>query len=411
MQSTPRRRSNTRNNLAKDLRKELVKHIADLKLDALMAENLSGDVRKAMIRSSHSHQRTDLLDREKQALSPHFSRLITYFADGGEIRPEQIDPVLIPVISGEETALLFRLATGLWSVPVSKGYGRRIRFLVMDRQNGRLIGIMAIGDPVFNLRVRDDWIGWTVGRRKLRLVNVMDAYVLGAVPPYSQILGGKMICALLGSKEVSDFFEAKYASSTGIISRKRRGPKLALVTVTSALGRSSLYNRVVLPNVVQLQRVGVTEGWGHFHVPEALFHKMRELLELDGHPYADGHQFGQGPNWRIRVIRECLGRIGMEPNLLRHGISREVYAMPLANNWREFLRGKSKECISNRPPMSDVANAAIDRWVVPRAIARPEYLNWTRDDTRELLSAFENGELTSPSFALELTSQALLGVR
>ncbi len=376
----------TREHLAADLRKELKSHIATLKLDGLMASNLTGDVRKAMIRSSHSHQRSDVLQREKLALERHVPRLMSYFANGTEVQPSSIDPALVPVVSGEETALLFRAATALWSVPVSKGYGRRMRFLVMDRANGRLIGVIALGDPVFNLRVRDDWIGWTVGRRKLRLVNVMDAYVLGAVPPYSQLLGGKLVCALLGSREISDYFAAKYAGTTGIISNKKRGPKLALVTVTSALGRSSLYNRLVLPERVTLQRVGVTEGWGHFHVPEALFHRMRELLDLDGHAYADGHQFGDGPNWRIRVIRECLGRIGMDPNLLRHGISREVYAMPLADNWQDFLRGKSKDCVMRRPSAREISRDAMARWLIPRADRRPDYVDWTRSDTLQLLT-------------------------
>jgi len=404
--TVPRRR-NTRENLAADLRKELTSHIAGLKLDALMAENLSGDVRKAMIRTSHSHQRADLLEREKQALGQHVTRLLRYFADGVEVQPQLIDPVLVPVVSGEETALLFRVAAALWSVPVSKGYGRRIRFLVMDRANDRLIGVIALGDPVFNLRVRDDWIGWTVRRRKLRLVNVMDAYVLGAVPPYSQILGGKLICALLGAHEVSEYFAAKYAESTGIISNKKRESKLALVTVTSALGRSSLYNRVILPDLVRLHRLGVTEGWGHFHVPEALFHRMRELLELDEHPYADGHQFGDGPNWRIRVIRECLSRIGLDPNLLRHGISREVYAMPLAENWRDFLRGKSKRCITERPTVKELSRAAVERWMAPRAARRPDYATWTRDDTRQLLRPILNEDRPVVSPPQDLVRQAL----
>ena len=202
----PRRR-NTRENLAADLRRELESHLAGLKLDALVAGNLTGDVRKALIRTSHSLQRADVLEREKVTLGKHVPRLLPYFADGAEIDPLQIRAELVPVESDQDSALLFRIATSLWSVPVSKGYGRRIRFLVMDRFNERLMGVIAIGDPVFNLRVRDDWIGWTVLRREQRLVNVMDAYVLGAVPPYSQLLGGKLVTALLGSREVGDYFQ------------------------------------------------------------------------------------------------------------------------------------------------------------------------------------------------------------
>ena len=71
-----------------------------------------------------------------------------------------------------------------------------MRFLVWDTENGKLIGILALGDPVFNLSARDHHIGWTSTQRKKRLVGVMDAYVLGAVPPYSSLLCGKLIACL-----------------------------------------------------------------------------------------------------------------------------------------------------------------------------------------------------------------------
>ena len=59
-----------------------------------------------------------------------------------------------------------------------------------DNHNGKLIGIIAIGDPVFNLSVRDNLIDWDAQARGKRLVNIMDAYVLGALPPYNALLGG-----------------------------------------------------------------------------------------------------------------------------------------------------------------------------------------------------------------------------
>ena len=78
------------------------------------------------------------------------------------------------------------LASLTWSVPVSNGFGRRLRYLVWDESNGKLMGLIAIGDPVFNLAARDKLIGWTSKDRNSRLVNIMDAYVLGAIPPYNQ---------------------------------------------------------------------------------------------------------------------------------------------------------------------------------------------------------------------------------
>ncbi len=97
---------------------------------------------------------------------------------------------------------LFRYACLLWSVPVSQGFGRRVRFLVRDKQNGKLVGIFALGDPVFNLRCRDGFIGWSSGDREKRLYNVMDIFILGAVPPYNSLLCGKLIALLAASNEV-----------------------------------------------------------------------------------------------------------------------------------------------------------------------------------------------------------------
>jgi len=76
---------------------------------------------------------------------------------------------------------------------VFRSLGRRMRFLVRDRSNGILIGLLALASPVLNLSARDNWIGWTVRDREARLVNVMDAFVIGAVPPYSELLGGKLV--------------------------------------------------------------------------------------------------------------------------------------------------------------------------------------------------------------------------
>ena len=105
------------------------------------------------------------------------SRLINNFADGNEVDPNAIVPEVIEVTSDSEESRLFRFACLLWSVPVSQGFGRRIRFLIRDRQNGKLIGLFAIGDPVFNLSARDKWIGWTFEDRKTRLINIVQQFI------------------------------------------------------------------------------------------------------------------------------------------------------------------------------------------------------------------------------------------
>ena len=201
-----------------------------------------------------------------------------HFADGNPLDPAKIEPEIIEVSPGSDEARLFRFATLLWSIPVSRGFGRRLRFLVRDRHNGCLIGLFALGDPVFNLNARDSWIGWSHQDRAARLVHVMDAYVLGAVPPYSFLIGGKMIAALMGSREVKDAYERKYLGKEGVISQKPNQARLVLLTTTSALGRSSLYNRLVVPGGVRFIRIGETKGFGHFHISGEIFGALRDLL-------------------------------------------------------------------------------------------------------------------------------------
>jgi hypothetical protein len=77
--------------------------------------------------------------------------------------------------------------------------------------------------------------------RGKRLVNILDAYVLGAVPPYNMLLGGKLVASLVRTRDIYDDFLKIYGKSTGIISRKKKSARLLVVTTSSSLGRSSVY--------------------------------------------------------------------------------------------------------------------------------------------------------------------------
>jgi len=377
------------------LKAEVIEQVGALKLPSWADGTDAASMSKDAIRAMHAVQRKDVLERELSALRDRLPAILSNFAEGPDVRPDQISPELIPVKSEGPTSDLFRFATLLWSVPVSKGYGRRMRFLVHDQSNGKLIGVFGLADPVFNLRARDQWIGWDVERRRAALVHVMDAYVVGAVPPYSSLLGGKLVASLIGSSEVGEAFARRYSETPGQISKERKAARLTAVTVTSALGRSSLYNRLRLfsaagPDggkrlLVELIHLGSTRGYGHFHLSEPLFRDLRRLVKGKGHDYADAYKFGDGPNWRIRLARVGLGMLGLDPDFLRHGITREVYVMPLATNCREFLSGEEQDAHLDRPSIGEISSAALDRWVLPRAAANPSFTAFERTQILDLL--------------------------
>lgn len=342
---------------------------------------------KDVIRTIHNAQRNERLTVSSKFIGDRFSKLIGHFASGDEVDPAKISPVLQLISSDTWEGDLFRLASLTWSVPVSNGFGRRLRFLVWDQHNGKLIGIIAIGDPVFNLSVRDNLIDWDVKARGERLVNIMDAYVLGALPPYNALLGGKLVACLLRSRDVYDQFAATYGKTTGIISKQQKKARLLVVTTSSSMGRSSVYNRLKLGGTEYFSPIGYTGGWGHFHIPDSLFADLRDYLREIGHSYADLHQFGQGPNWRMRTTRAALESLGFNDNLLRHGIQREVFMCQLADNAFKILRdGKGRPKLSSLLSAEDVSNLAVERWMLPRSERMPEFRLWKRENIKALLS-------------------------
>ena len=352
---------------------------------------VDGELTKQKIRNLHAAQRLDILVRQRAFVETHGVELAGHFASGSQIDPASIRPELVEVLPGSLESRLFRFACLLWSVPVSQGFGRRLRFLVRDRQNGCLIGLFALGDPVFNLSARDNWIGWTHEDRRDRLVHVMDAYVVGAVPPYSQLIGGKLVAALMGSKEVRRAYERKYLARQSVIRQRKHRARLVLLTTTSALGRSSIYNRLSIPEGPRFLRIGTTKGFGHFHLYGKVFDSLRAHLEETGHPYASGHRFGMGPNWKLRVARAALEDLGIDGNsILKHGIEREVYAIPLADNWREVLSGKRKRTRSLTKSAAAISRFCLNRWVVPRSNRDTSYQDF---DKGSIINSLLNGVL------------------
>jgi len=341
---------------------------------------------KDAIRALHHYQRKEKIEREYDFIKENWTSLADYFANGKDIDPKKIRPVLVQVEAGTTESDIFRLATHLWSIPVSQGYGRRLRFLVIDASNGCLMGLFALGDPVFNLNARDRWINWSSNDRKQRLVNVLDCFVLGSVPPYNSLLSAKMVACLVRSQEVWNAFEKKYSKKKGIISGQRKHAHLTLVTTTSALGRSSIYNRLALNGLQYFKRIGFTSGWGHFHIPVTLYSQIREYLEKKKHPYADNNRFGDGPNWKLRTIRAALESIGFDKNILCHGVLREIFACEFATNSLDYLGGRDKQPqFDTLLSIDTISDLALSRWILPRSERNIDYKLWKKQQTFEVI--------------------------
>jgi hypothetical protein len=287
---------------------------------------------------------------------------------------------LVEVLPESEDELLFRYAALHWSIPVSSGYGRRLRFLVVDDSNGKLVGMIGLGDPVYSLGPRDEWIGWTLSDRKKRLGNVMDAFVLGAVPPYSFLLCGKLVAMLAASDTVRHAFKRKYGGTRSLIRRKIHDGRLALITTASALGRSSIYNRLRFGDRLLYQSVGFTKGSGEFHFSNGLYGAITKFAEKHCEPTAKQERWGTGFRNRREVIKKCLPALGLSSDWVYHGIEREVFVVPLARNTREFLQGRHTRLLWYRQSESELFEYFRDRWMLPRASWDERFRSWTKDE-------------------------------
>jgi Druantia protein DruA len=335
---------------------------------------------KDALRRLHTQALSARVERARGGLARHEERLLQFFANGDEVDVASIAPVLREVHPHSEEELLFRYARLHWSVPISAGYGRRLRFLVLDSQNGKLIGLIGLGDPVFGLGPRDRWVGWDRETRRERLRFVLDAFAVGAVPPYSQLLCGKLVAMLAASMEVTNAFKEKYSVGESLISRRQLDGRLALITTTSALGRSSIYNRLQFHGRQLFIPIGFTMGSGEFQFSNGIYSDLREYARTIRLPTAKHERWGSGWRSRREIVRIVLPQLGLPRELNYHGVRRQVFAVPLASNTREFLRGEQSRLRSYGHAADELFGWFRTRWLLPRADWDERYREVQRED-------------------------------
>ena len=340
------------------------------------------DLSKENLRKLHNTAVAHKVEKSKPGLFKHQDKLQQMIASGTDVDPDKIRPVLIEVQPDSKEELLFRYATLHWSIPVSSGYGRRLRFIVVDEYNEKLIGVLGLGDPIFNLGKRDCWIGWTKDDRRERLHQIMDAFVLGAVPPYSYLLCGKLVAMLAASDQVRDAFHRKYAGRSSVIRGRLLSSQLVSVTTASALGRSSIYNRLNFRGRKLYQSVGFTQGSGEFHFANGLYSALSAYADRHCDATAKHNLWGIGFRNRREIVKKSLPKLGLSSEWLYHGVKREVFVIPLAENTRQILRGEESKPVWYSQSADDLYEWFRERWLLGRMQWDRRYLEFDAESYR-----------------------------
>ena len=187
-------------------------------------------------------------------------------------------------------------------------------------------------------------------------VDMMDIIICGAVAPYNVLLGGKLVCLMLTSPEVVQFYRARYGTQSSIIASSMKGgavvrpPNLVLLATTSLYGvGSSQYNRVRVPleavggkagQMLEYTELGMSRGFGSYHFSTASLDYLETLIPRGDNSRKVNSIFGEGVNPLMRKLRDGLAEVGLPADeLLLHGNKRVVYGVPIAENFREVLLG------------------------------------------------------------------------
>jgi hypothetical protein len=333
---------------------------------------------KDLIRKAHEASVNHTLEAKYKFISRFEDNFLEkYIINGNELDIHNIRPVLMP-ISNSSLNNLFNWIKLHWSIPVSSGYGRRLRYIVYDRGNDAAIGIIGLADPVYGLKDRENLIGWTSEVKKHKLKNIMDAFVLGAVPPYSYLLGGKLVASLVMSPRIRKNFRNKYGGRETRISNEVFDGKLAAITTASALGKSSMYDRIKIPGGSEFIHVGWSKGSGEFQFYNGAYEEIFKLAR-DSSLKLKNPKWGSGVRNRRTVIRNGLRMLGLPPDLLYHSVKRELFIVPTGVDSFRFLRGETKKVRYHNIREAEIADYAIGRWVIPRSERRKEYLDFKKE--------------------------------
>lgn len=227
-----------------------------------------------------------------------------------------------------------------WSMPPNEYVGRRKRILVFD--GDYLVGLIGLASCIWGLTARDRWIGWDVHQKTERINYVVDAYVMGAIPPYNgEYRGSKLLAYLTASDEMR------------VIWRNEYGISPAAIVTTTLFGHSAVLNRLKHADTKLWHSVGYTRGLGTMHFSLKTFELAKELLARNDTYVPD--RLNTGPNWKLRLMRTALESIGLQAEkYLSHGYKRGVYLMEYAENTRNFLVGRDGRLKLKHLEMADL---------------------------------------------------------
>jgi hypothetical protein len=337
--------------LASDLRSVDIPAVCRVNRDKLLFEgtvpsSIEGNTAKtpSLIRTRQVASAQSVIDRVKQ------SELNGLFISPTDLDPSRILPV-IHFCTRAQDALLYSYCRLSQGVPSARRIGRQIRALVLDEGQARLaiMGVIGLASSTYMSHARDEYLGWN-GReskavRESGLRRLMTLAVCMAVPPYSSILGGKLMALLAFSQPFCDEFQRKY-----------RDELLALETTCARGLHCPIFHRLSIRPGGLYRRIGQTAGYSTYLFSTGTVRAARELVAQ-----TRGKSEGilSGSTKPMVMLRYALRACELpEEAFLMSGNPKGIYFAIRTPECTDFL----EQGIVAKPPVSFSKSEAVEYW-------------------------------------------------
>ena len=327
----------------------------------------------------------------KEAIDDIYTMDLGYYRQTKKPKQEYIDELLI--IAAEQDALSINNKNNEknpdWIEETLKPLFKKKRATELAKllKAKRVLAEVPEGSNAFKLRFllgkeegRQAITTALISNRKCKIgSNMMDIIVCGSIPPYNELLGGKLISILACSPEVIRDYTMRYKKQVSEIASRMKGKKVVRDSRLVYMGTTSLYaigssqyNRIKVPlendRKLEYRKMGITEGYGTVYFSNETSLMLSRILELQDGGKRINHVFGEGTSPRFRIISRGLSAIGIRASaFLNHYSPRIVYAINLAKNTNEFLLGLDDDVdygfdLNNPEEVERTTQELVDFW-------------------------------------------------
>jgi len=329
---------------------------------------------KETIKKVHEQKRKEQLRLHKKFLLENLDEIKKFSIDGKNIQPDKIKLKLIEVKPDSfESRLFFWWNLVWWSLPYDKPIGRQIRFVLWDEYHDAPFGLIGLQSPPLASSVRDNYLGLNNGNREYWINQSMYGQRIGALPPYNELLGGKMVALSLVSNEIRKAYEKKYRNRKTLLKKRKIPNRLLFITTTSAYGKSSVYERIKYNSEKVSIFLGFTAGAGTFHLPQELYEELLLFLEQEGINTKRG--YGTGPSRKLKLVDLGFKKLGLKNltgSYVFHNIKRGYYLFSHVRNLQNVIQ-KNKRHLWYDRPFNELFTFWLERWCIPRSERKKEW--------------------------------------